>query len=176
VLDLSQANAEQIYTAVNAIQRIRPTLPLWNLDRDKEIPVVIHIGTGQKFADVLPAILDQINEDLNTASSGMIGFTHKLNIGRSIQSTDAPTPVAVWITGGGKDSPSSDVLSFTTDDPEALRNDLFKTIFNLIRGQLSKATPYSPAPEAWDDPLTALQSHITRLLWYEFGVLLNSEG
>ncbi len=175
ILDFSQANAEQTFKAVNAIQRIRPTLTLWNLDPEKQIPVVIHIGTGQKFAEILPEVLEQLTTDLTHASSGMIGFTYKLNIGRSIQTTDAPTPVAVWITGGEKGSPSTDVLSFTTDSPDTLRNDLSKTVFNLIRSHLAKSTAYSPAPEAWDDPLVALESHFTRLLWYEFGVLLNTD-
>ncbi len=174
VLDFSQANADQTFKAVKAVQRLRPTIPLWNLDPEKEIPIVIHIGTGQKFGEILPEVLEQITSDLTHASSGMLGFSHQLNIGRSIQATDAPTPVAVWITGGDKGSPSTDVLSFTTDNPETLRNDLLKTVFNLIRGHLSKSTAYSPAPEAWEEPLTALESHFTRLLWYEFGVLLNS--
>jgi hypothetical protein len=65
------------------------------------------------------------------------------------------------------------VLSFTTEDPEGLRKDLLKTIFNLIRGHLSKAASYNPAPEALEDPKAALDSHITRLLWQEFGTLLN---
>jgi hypothetical protein len=173
VLDLAQSNPEQIQSATASIRRLGPTLPLWNEDTEKAIPIVIHIGTGQRFAEALPEILDAITSDLNQASSGLIRFSHKLNIGKSIQVTDAPTPVALWITGGGDSTPSTDVLSFTTEDPEGLRKDLLKTIFNLIRGHLSKAASYNPAPEALEDPKAALDSHITRLLWQEFGTLLN---
>lgn len=175
VLDLSQPNPEQIQEALIAIRRLRPTLTLWNPDPEKSQPVVIHIGTGQKFADILPEIMGKITQDLRFASSGLVSFNYELNIGRSIQATDAPTPVALWITGGGEEAPSTDVLSFTTDNPETLRNDLLKTIFNLIRSHLSKATSYNPAPEAVDKPFPALKSNITRLLWDEFGTSLNPE-
>ncbi|MEP2777427.1 MAG: hypothetical protein ABJQ29_01130 [Luteolibacter sp.] len=176
VLDLAQSTPDQIQTAVTNIQRIRPTLTRWNRDAETGLPVTIHIGTGEKFAELLPEILGQITADLDNASSGLITFDSKLNIGRSIQATDAPTPVAVWITGGNEGKISTDVLSFTTNDPQALNNDLLKTIFNLVRGHLQKTSSYNPAPEALDDPLTALNSHITRLLWQEFGTLLNPKA
>jgi len=173
VLDLSQSNPEQIQEALLSIRQLRPTLVLWNTDASKTHPAIIHIGTGEKFAAIIPVILEEITNDLRSASSGLVGFSFKLNIGRSIQATDAPTPVALWITGAGQDSPSTDVLSFTTNDPESLRNDLLKTVFNLVRSHLTKATSYNPAPEAVDEPLPALKSNITRLLWNEFGASLN---
>jgi hypothetical protein len=176
ILDLCQSDPEPIQSAVSAIRRLKPTLPDWNTDPETSAHTVIHIGTGEKFADILPDILTQITRDLNNASSGIVRFSHDLHIGRTIQTNDAPTPVALWITGTGEDAPSTDVLSFTTDDPESLRNDLLKTAFNLIRGHLSKTASHNPAPEALDDPLEALESHITRLLWNEFGKSLNPES
>lgn len=172
VLDLAQSNPQEIQIAVSNIQRIRPTLTRWNRDPQAAPPITINLGTGEKFAEVLPEILAQITADLDNASSGLIKFDHKLNIGKTIQATDAPTPVAVWITGGDGET-STDVLSFTTDDPQALNNDLLKTIFNLIRSHLQKSASYNPAPEAINDPLSALNSHITRLLWEEFGTTMN---
>lgn len=173
VLDLSESDPEQIQSAVSAIHRLKPTLPDWNSDPEKAAKAVIHIGTGEKFSEILPKMIATITRDLNTASSGIVRFSHELHIGHTIQNTDAPTPVALWITGLGDEAISTDVLSFTTDDPETLRNDLLKTTFNLIRGHLSKTASYNPAPEALDDPMAALESHITRLLWYEFGKTLN---
>ncbi|QTN31697.1 hypothetical protein HZ994_04950 [Akkermansiaceae bacterium] len=173
VLDLSQADPEETKSALSAITLLRPTLPRWNSQKEAALPVLIHVGTGEKFADVLPEILGQISSDLGTASSGLLDFSFKLNIGRSIRSTDAPTPVAVWITGAGENAPSTDVLSFTTDNPEALAADLLKTSFNLIRAHLAKSASYNPAPEALDDPMAAINSNITRLLWREFGTILN---
>lgn len=173
ILDLSESDPEQIQSAVSAIRRLKPTLPDWNADPQASAQAVIHIGTGEKFAEILPEIIAKITRDLNTASSGIVRFTHEIHIGRTIQISDAPTPVAIWITGAGENAVSTDVLSFTTDDPETLRNDILKTAFNLVRGHLSKATSYNPAPEALDDPLAALDSHITRLLWNEFGKTLS---
>lgn len=175
ILDLSESDPEQIQSAVSAIRRLKPTLPDWNTDPETATQAVIHIGTGEKFAEILPELLTEIARDLNTASSGIVRFSHELHVGRTIQTTDAPTPVALWITGRGDDAISTDVLSFTTDDKETLRNDLLKTAFNLIRGHLSKTASYNPAPEALDDPMAALESHISRLLWNEFGKTLSPE-
>ncbi|MGJ8643951.1 MAG: hypothetical protein ACSHX9_11125 [Luteolibacter sp.] len=174
VLDLAQSTPQHIYTALSNIQRIRPTLARWNRDTEASLPITIHIGTGEKFAEVLPEILGQITADLDNASSGLIKFSNQLNVGKTMQATDAPTPVAVWITGGDGEI-STDVLSFTTNDAQALNNDLLKTVFNLIRGHLQKSASYNPAPEAVDDPLSALNSHITRLLWQEFGTTMNPQ-
>jgi hypothetical protein len=175
VLDLAEADPEQIQSATSAILRLKPTLPDWNTQPETAAHAVIHIGTGAKFSKILPDILEEITRDLNKASSGLVLFSHDLHVGRAIQTNDAPTPVALWVTGSGKDAPSTDVLSFTTDDPETLRNDLLKTSFNLIRSHLSKTASYNPAPEVFDNPLAALESHITRLLWNEFGKTLHPE-
>jgi hypothetical protein len=175
ILDLAESDPEQIQSAVSAIRRLKPTLPDWHPDPENAVQAVIHIGTGEKFADFMPGILTEIIRDLNTASSGIVKFSHELHIGRSIQTTDAPTPVALWITGPGDDAISTDVLSFTTENKETLRNDLLKTAFNLVRAHLAKSASYNPAPEALDDPLAALESHITRLLWNEFGKTLSPQ-
>ncbi len=173
VLDLSQGNPEQIYLALDNIRRISPTLPAWNQDLKTSHSIVIHVGTGKKFAKVLPEIMEDITKEIQKSSSGLIQCKFELNIGETIRTNDAPTPVALWMTGKSKNSPSTDVLSFTSNNPEALRKELLKTVFNLIRGQLSKSTSYNPAPEAIDDPQIALSSNITRLLWNEFGKNLN---
>jgi|688.fasta_scaffold121433_3 hypothetical protein len=173
VLDLAESDPEQIQSAISAIHRLKPKLPDWNTDPVVAAQVVIHIGTGGRFSEILPAIMVNMTRDLNTASSGIVRFSHQIHVGRTIQNTDTPTPVALWITGSSDNAPSTDVLSFTTDDTEALSNDLLKTTFNLVRGHLSKTTSYNPAPEALDDPLRALESHITRLLWNEFSKTLS---
>lgn len=172
ILDLSESNPEQIQSAVSAIGQLKPTLPDWNADPEAAAQAVVHIGTGEKFSEFLPEIIAKITRDLNTASSGIVSFSHELHIGRTIQNTNALTPVALWITGSGDGAITTDVLSFTTADPDSLRNDIMKTTFNLVRGHLSKTASYNPAPEVLDDPLAALESHITRLLWNEFGKTL----
>lgn len=173
ILDLSQPEPENIQTAISNIARIRPTLAPWNSDTEKNLPITINIGTGTRLENELPPVLEEVSRLLGIASSGIITFTHQINIGRSIQADDAPIPVAVWITGPGEDPPTTDVLAFTSETPETLREDILKTSFNLIRGHLAKSTAYNPAPETIDDPLEALNTHITRLLWQEFATLLN---
>jgi hypothetical protein len=175
VLDLSQASPEQIRDALIGIRRIKPGLPLWNRESAPQYSVVLHLGTGQTYAEILPGIMEKVTKKLSSASSGLVGFSHRINIGRSIQSSDSATPVALWITGENTETASTDVLSFTSEDPATLEDQLLKTIFNLVRSHLAKATSYNPAPEPTVDPSVALSSNITRLLWTEFGKTLNPE-
>lgn len=173
VLDLAVSSADQIQTALSSISRLRPMLPAWKNPSEPIYRAVIHIGTSRIFSDQLPALLDSLLADLSKSSSGIIEFSYKLHIGERIQTISAPTPVAIWITGSEADNPSTDVLSFETSQPDKLRKELSETIFQLIRNQVSKHSSYNPAPEATDDIHYALNYHLTRLLWNEFGKILN---
>jgi hypothetical protein len=173
VLDLAVSSADEIQTALSSTARLRQQLPAWKNQGEPIFRVVIHIGTSSVFAKDLPSILDSLVADLAKSSSGIIEFSYKLNIGKGIQTIDSPTPIAIWITGSEADSPSTDVLSFTTDQPETLTKELSKTMFQLIRNKVSEHSSYNPAPEPADDIHFALNYHLTRLLWSEFGKTLN---
>ena len=119
--------------------------------------------------------METITRDLRGSSAGLVSFSFKLNIGSTIQTKDAPTPLAIWITGSGPESPSTDVLSFTANDPTSLRPALLENIFNLVRRHLIENTSHNPAPEAAGQPMIALDSNITRLLWNQFGNSLKND-
>ncbi len=174
VLDLSTADPTQVEAAITEIARLRNTLANWNTDPIKAIPVTIHIGTSPRFADDLPPIVDEIQRELRNASAGILRFSSEIHVGPTSQNENAPTPLAIWLTSGEENSASTDVLSFTTDNPETLTNEILKTTFNLVRSTLAKSTSYNPAPEASEDLLKSLNSHITRLLWKEFGNAISS--
>jgi len=169
VLDLSEANPEQIYAALTAIRRIKPALPKWKPGHDPQYHVTIHLSTGPTFAESLPTIMETLTKRLAFAASGLVKFSYQTRISQSAQAAESATTVAVWMTEAQSKKPSTDVMSFTSKGSKPLTEQLNKTIFNLIRSHLLKTTSYNPAPEANVEPSLALESNITRLLWTEFG-------
>ncbi len=175
VLDSTGPDEEQAAAAMAAARRLRPTLPDWNVDPVGSISIVLHAGTGKKLAENLKPILAGIAGDIRRASSGIIEADVSVAAGSSSLGEDGPVPVAMWISGGGKDSPSTDVLSFTVKDQETLPQDLTRTIILLIRNHFEKTGTLTPPsiPSREEAGRDALEFRVTRLSWQNFGISLN---
>jgi hypothetical protein len=173
VLDLTKPDESQARAAISAIRRLRPTLPDWNTDPTKTIPIILHAGTGKKMAKTLAPVLTQAARDLEKASAGMLKVTTEVSAGKS--NASGPSPVALWLAGPSKKPVSTEVMSFTVESPEALPPEVMKTIFQLVRSFLSQTTSYTPPAILADqeNPQDALTYRVTRLSWNEFGTSLN---
>lgn len=176
VIDLTKPDEAQAATAISSIKRLRPTLPDWNDSPEASIQVTLHAGTGKSQAKTLTPILEGVARDLEAASSGLLKVKPLVTVGKSKTTPKGPLPVALWLTGPDpKKSTSTEVLSFTMESPDTLRQEVLKTVFLLVRSHLSQATAYTP-PAALaenEDPQSALNFRITRLCWSEFAAALN---
>lgn len=175
VVDLAKADAATQLKAIDSIRRLRPTLPAWNIDPEGSVPLVLHAGTGPATANALKPLLEEAARLLGKASDGVVAVSTDIAVGRKAVEAAGPAPVAVWFTGAAANSPSSEVLSFTISDPALLRDQLLRTVYKLVSGQLSGKTAYS-APltlESTDDPVDALTHRVTRLCWREMAAALN---
>lgn len=175
VLDLAKPDGTQAATAVSSIKRLRPTLPDWNTDPAQAIEIVLHAGTGKKLATTLKPVLEDVARDLEAASAGTIKVKAVVTAGKTNSSARRPAPVALWLSGPEKKSPSTEVLSFTADSSELLRQEVMKTVFTLVRGHLGRQTAYTPPAELGEEenPADALHFRVTRLCWREFAAALN---
>ena len=175
VVDLTPADADQAATAISAIKRLRPTLPEWNAQPEAKIAITLHAGTGRKLAATLTPILVDVARDLEAASSGILKVAATVTPGKTSTPVKGPTPVALWLAGPDKKSASTETLSFTVTEPETLRQDILKTVFQLIRSHLGRATKYIPPAALADgeNPQGALNFRVTRLCWSEFAGALN---
>lgn len=175
VLDLTKPDVAQAATAISAIQRLRPTLPDWNLKPETAIAVTLHAGTGKKLAKTLTSTLESVARDLERASAGIVRVKPTVTVAKTNSANKGPVPVALWLTGPDKKSSSTEVLSFTVDSPDLLRHELLKTVFLLIQSHLERATAYTPPPALTDgeDPLDALKFRVTRLCWSEFAAAMH---
>ncbi len=175
VLDIGKPDSTQTAAAISAIKRLRPTLPDWNTDPARTITITLQAGTGKKTAKTLKPILEETARELERASAGILKVSAVVTAGRdSKKAASGPAPVALWLAGPGKKSRSTEVLSFTVGPPDTLREEVRKTVFQVLRGYLGHKSGQSPPPAAPDGSpvLDALNSHITRLYWHELGTML----
>lgn len=175
VMDLTKPDEAQAATAIASIKRLRPTLPDWNTKPEAAVQMELHAGTGKDLAKKLTPVLEGVAKDLERASSGIVKIKAVVTAGKTNNSSKKPAPVALWLTGPGKKAASTDVLSFTVESPDALQEKISTTVFELVRGYLTKSTAYTPAAglAEGEKPMTALEFRITRLGWSEFATSLN---
>ena len=175
VIDLTHPDESQAAIAISAIKRLRPTLPAWNIKPETTITLSLRAGTAKKLAKTLTPILEGVARDLESASSGIVKIKTTVTAGKISSSTQGPAPVAIWLAGPEKKSLSTEVRSFTAESPDTLRDDILKTVFQLIQSHLARTTAYTPPAglAAGESPQDALTFRITRLCWSEFATTLN---
>ncbi|RYD38456.1 MAG: hypothetical protein EOP87_01510 [Verrucomicrobiaceae bacterium] len=176
-LDMTKPDTTQAATALAAIRRLRPTLPDWNSDPALAIHIALHAGTGPSLAPALKPVLEEAARELTLASGGILRVTADLAVGKR-NAPKGPIPAALWLSGPTGDSASTDVLSFTVEPTDDLGKDVYQTVFQLVASHLKRTGRLTPPvePSGEETHLEALQSHITRLSWREFGKSLNTSS
>jgi hypothetical protein len=175
VIDRAKPDEAQKLAALAAINRLRPTLADWNSDPSRAILITLHAGAGKKMAKTLEPILEQTAREIEKASSGILKLTTVVTAGKNNRTAPGPAPVALWLAGPLKNSRATEVHSFTVDSAGAVRAEILKTVFELVRNQLSRSQDFTPPTtvSAQQPPLEALTTQITRLGWSEFATALN---
>jgi len=178
VLDHTRADKSQRKAAIDAIRRLKPTLPDWNTGDSGKHAVILQAGTGKQLAIALGPALENLALDFEKASSGLLAVSSKVNAARDNLVTNGPVPVAFWWCGPEEDSPSTDVLSFTVATPDSLRDDALRTAYDLMRGHFRESeTLVGPAPLPGEgDAMDAVQYQITRRHWRAFGDSLQKKS
>lgn len=172
ILDSCQAGETERATAADAIVRIQPTLPRWNIDPAGDIPILLQLGTPRAASDELSKTAREVAEFLRKDSSDVVAIVPRITTS-SIPNAPSRSPIAVYFTGPlGLRSAQSNVLSTNPpeDDPEALRRDLLETIYRLVQGYLATLEGFTipPAPAHPEDPELDFKRQITRLHWKRF--------
>lgn len=175
-LDVGKPTAEQANAAVSALQRLRPKVPDWNTDSGKTITITLQAGTARGTARILAPLLEETAAELTKASSGILKVTTKLTPGKDAKGgKDNISPIAIWLGGNGKDTRSTEVLSFTATSKETLPLELKRSVFQVLRGFLTRGGTQQPPPPLPENgsPVDAFNSHITRQQWFGLGTVLN---
>jgi hypothetical protein len=175
VLDSAKPDATQAAAAIQAIRKIRPSLPDWNSNPERRIAILLEAGAARRTANSLKTHLEEAAKELEKASAGILQVGTKITAGKEPRKPVKPAPVALWMSGGVPKTRSSEVLTFTLNDQDAALQDLRPTIVRLVRRQLNtQASEEQPAPPDELSP-DAPYAGITRLQWRELGTRLNQE-
>jgi hypothetical protein len=176
ILDQCKATPEQATVAISAIQRLRLAEPPWNTKPERATKVLLQIGTSSQTAKHLASATKAAAELMERASSGILDVDVKVNISKASRTKNkVPVPVALWLSGPTKESPSTEVVSLTLAKDDAPQERLDGAIYSLISDYLRRNTTLDPLhPLAENDAaIPAIESRITRLAWRDLGVLLN---
>jgi hypothetical protein len=175
VIDSSKPDDGQLRTAIHSIRRLRPQVPDWNTEPAISFPVTLHAGTGESTAFRVEPLLRELATEIERASSGILKVTATVTRGRDIPADIGPPLVAIWFAEPADGTHSTEVFSFIVPSPETLRDDLARSVLQLLRGHIGRTT-FLRIPESEVDaanPIARLPTHVTRLVWLELGSRLN---
>lgn len=176
ILDSIQPTAEQARAATHAMKRLRPRIAPWNDDPAAAKTIIIQAGTGKNAAKKLKPILDQAAKDIEKASSGILKVKTNITVGKGQTFNDKAPPIALWFSGGAKDAPATEALTFTAEEKLDLNAVTNQTLYNILRAYFSRSTLTPPAPAPANEPFQeSLEKRITRLTWDRLGSTLNPE-
>jgi hypothetical protein len=175
VIDSTNPSESQSAAAYAAIRRLRPTQPQWNTQPKSCIPITLHVRTGKKLVKSLNPILTEVIRDLEQAASGIIKFKPEISTAPTPPSYQGPPRVTLWLSGPDKKSPSTALLTFTIETPEALRPVVLKNIFLLTyQCLIPRAATVTTSRSVGEDKLKdILNFRVTRRRWSEFASAMN---
>jgi hypothetical protein len=174
VIDFGKGDTLQTREALQAIRRLRAAAPAWNIDPEGALPLTLHLGASPPLVDKLKPLLPSLAGSIERASGGVIRVTPELVAGKKPAGTE-PLAVILWLSGGPKEAPATEVLSVPIGSPEVSEKEVLGGVFQLVRGKLSKSPAYAapPAEGSTEDPAGALMCNITRFCWQDFGRAMN---
>jgi hypothetical protein len=174
VMDHGDPDAGQAESAVEAIRRLRPSLPPWNADPAVARRVTLSAGTGSALAGELELVLARIAGEIGRASGGVLEVAVKVEQGRGQAVVDRPSPVALWLAGPEGGESTSAVVSFTARPGDPLRPTVLRLVHQLVSGDLSARSGWPSAARLEDDAnaAEALMFRVTRLGWETLGAAL----
>ena len=178
VLDTCKPPTAERTQAENAIARIRPTLPRWNVDPEGEVELLLQLGTARGEEEVLEEAAQEVARTLRKDSDDTLRLTPRLTTSET-RAEGGPSPIAIYFSGSGAaEENQSNLLS--TNPPgnelEDLQRAMLATCYRLIRRSVAASGTLEP-PAALDeeaDPAEEFLRKITRLHWQRFAEALAS--
>ncbi|MGB0774285.1 MAG: hypothetical protein ACPG32_05490 [Akkermansiaceae bacterium] len=176
VIDSTDPDEEQRALAVNAVKRLRFSLPPWNPDPGATIELTLHAGAAIKDKAALEDALQKTADVISEASGYVIHVTVKASIGKPSKIKTPNVPIAIWFSRPGKEagapSAATPPISFMTDPKQTtmLASQIQAGAYAMLRTHLASNTSFTPLPEFPPrvTPEALLKYHVTRLMWREF--------
>jgi hypothetical protein len=178
VIDVVKPEKEQYNTACNAIQRLKPQLPPWNIDPSACQVLVLNAGCDRDTAKLLEPILAELADFLANASSGIVQIKSKIFFAAAPTKGASQLPIALWFSGPSDNSVQSKTISIPSQftNPAAMKRLVLASAYKLIRDDIASKTAFQAPNDLKEneDAAPLLTTVLTRLLWQEFATRLNS--
>lgn len=178
VIDSCKAGENQASRAAAMVARLKKSTPMWNPDASTGIPILIQAGTGPSAAAIIQPVLDEIADQLESFSGGIIRVQTKVSVGSEDMVEAGQSPVALWISGPEESSGSTDVVSFfiPIDGVAGMEERMMREIYRIVRHHLSKHSTLNPPPKLEPDSSAPrhLEARITRFGWQKFAQSLQN--
>jgi hypothetical protein len=177
ILDTCDPTPQERTLVGNSIQRLRPTLPRWNIDPNGEYSLLLQFGTTRRKDGAINPVAAAVAEFLRKESSDLVSLAPLITTSQ-IKGVPDQSPIALYFSGTGENTKNqSDLLSINppVNDPESLRRDMLTTIYSLIEKRLTSLgslTPPAPASNP-DQPELDFERQLTRLHWQYFARTLS---
>lgn len=180
VLDATPADLAQQETARKAVERLRPLVPLWNVDPLSAQSVILCISCDSDHAKTLEPLLQEICQQLHSASSGLIECKLELKEGPKATANAPRQPVAIWFRGVAADSIQSKILTIPVlpDAAAEQKQLLLGNIYKLIRDGVQAQSALHPLIEwqAGNNATILLNSAISRRTWQVWGAVFSGNS
>lgn len=169
VLDSTSPSADERKIAEDAILRIRPTLPRWNVDPQGDVGILLQLRTPKQASANLKTAAREVADLMRRDSDDTIAITPRFTTSLT-QGPRTGTTIAVHFSETGRsDSPRSSSVSITpADDAIAThRTALLTACFQIVRQSVEGKDGIQPIPAGShpDSPAVDFQRKITRLHW-----------
>ncbi|WP_346189941.1 hypothetical protein [Rubritalea halochordaticola] len=185
VLDSTQPNSEELSVAALANLRLRLEAPIWNADPENNIDIVLHLSVPEAVKKEVSGLVEQMTTEMRNASSYQIAPQILLTTAEQ-RPGFPPPPMAIWLSGTGKDAPETPKLTtplipaLGTEQslaPPELEAKVYSALYRSITSRLKQQTQLTPPADltAGTSPRQALTSHITRLHWHKLAHTLNGD-
>ena len=174
VLDSCHPSPRERRTAEDAVSRIRPSLPEWNIDPAGDIPIILQLQSPRRASDNLKRAAREAADFLRRDSDLTLLIEPRITANSS-RNVAPEIPVTIAFTGSGEGEPQARTLSPGNDEIAHYLLLLLNNAYQLVRQELTSADGIVPPQPRSDneDPALDFQRQVTRLHWHRFAESLN---
>lgn len=176
VLDTTVPSEEQRKTAQEALVRLRPTLPPWNIDPAGDLPLLLQLGTTRKDTDELAKAAQSSAEFFRIASDHTVLVTPRITTSRDARAPEN-APVAIYFTGKGENQSNLSSFSPPDNELEMMERLVLLHAFHLIRQVIASEGSLTPPGLIANptEPRADFSRQLTRRHWKIFAESLLHE-
>ena len=172
VIDSTDATHAELEQAGDALERLQPNLPHWNIDPEGDLNILLQFGTTRPHDETFNRVAQDVADFLRQDSSDIVAVIPRITTSH-FPEAPAQSPIAIYLTGPSDgESAQSNVLSINPppDDPAAIRRDILQVVYRLVQARIAtlEGVTIPQAATYPEEPERDFKRRLTRLHWKYF--------